>query len=101
MMPRHNLLKPADGSPITLPNKEMAVGIFYMTTIDEMLRKEELQSFANETEAFLAQSLEKVKLREPVNVNLNGKTIETTVGRLMFNEKLPQFFINEPVKASN
>jgi len=39
MMPRHNLLKPADGSPITLPNKEMAVGVFYLTTVDELSRK--------------------------------------------------------------
>ena len=43
MMPRHNLLKPADGSPITLPNKEMAVGIFYITSLDESLKKEEKQ----------------------------------------------------------
>ena len=41
MMPRQNLLKPADGSPITLPNKEMAVGVFYLTTVDEASRKEE------------------------------------------------------------
>ncbi len=102
MMPRHNLLKPADGSPITLPNKEMAVGIFYITTIDETLQKETLQEFANETEAFMAHSLGKIKLRELINVNVRGKKIETTVGRLMFNEKLPEDFgfVNEPVKAS-
>src|SRR5260221_4835724 len=45
MMPRHNLLKPADGSPITLPNKEMAVGVFYLTTVNETQRKEELPEF--------------------------------------------------------
>ncbi|MBI2442280.1 MAG: hypothetical protein HYV40_00035 [Candidatus Levybacteria bacterium] len=33
MMPNHNLLKPADGSPITLPNKEMALGVFYITSM--------------------------------------------------------------------
>jgi DNA-directed RNA polymerase subunit beta' len=102
MMPRHNLLKPADGSPITLPNKEMAVGIFYVTTIDENSRKEELPEFMSQTEAFLSHSLSKVKLREPIKVFVNGEKIETTVGRLMFNEKLPSDFgfINEPVKAS-
>lgn len=102
MMPRHNLLKPADGSPITLPNKEMAVGIFYITSLDESLRKEELPEFMSETESFLSHSLGKIKLREPINVFVNGKKIETTVGRLMFNEKLPEDFgfINEPVKAS-
>lgn len=102
MMPRHNLLKPADGSPITLPNKEMAVGIFYITSLDESLRKEELPEFMSETEGFLSHSLGKIKLREPINVFVKGKKIETTVGRLMFNEKLPEDFgfINEPVKAS-
>ncbi len=102
MMPRHNLLKPADGSPITLPNKEMAVGVFYLTTIDDSLTKENLLSFVNVNEAFLAFSLGKIKLRELINVRVDKDLIETTVGRLLFNERLPKDFgfINEPVKAS-
>jgi DNA-directed RNA polymerase subunit beta' len=102
MMPRENLLKPADGSPITLPNKEMAVGVFYVTTMDESLRKEEVLSFMSQTEAFLAYSLKRINLREPISVRVNGETIETTVGRLLFNEKLPLDFgfINDAVKAS-
>ncbi len=102
MMPRHNLLKPADGSPITLPNKEMAVGVFYLTSLNEVLRKEANQDFADYNEAFLALSLGKIALREPINIKIDGKVMETTVGRLMFNEKLPEDFgfINEPVKAS-
>ena len=102
MMPRHNLLKPADGSPITLPNKEMAVGVFYITSIDESINREDKQSFADYNEAFLAHSMGKIRLRETINMRIGDKTIETTVGRLMFNERLPQDFgfINEPVKAS-
>ncbi len=102
MMPRHNLLKPADGSPITLPNKEMAVGVFYLTSINPVLRKEVNLSFGNYNEAFLAHSLGKIKLREPIDVRVDGELVETTVGRLMFNEKLPKDFgfINDSVKAS-
>jgi DNA-directed RNA polymerase subunit beta' len=102
MMPRHNLLKPADGSPITLPNKEMAVGVFYLTSINPVLKREVNQNFGNYNEAFLAHSLGIIKLREPIDVRVDGKTIETTVGRLMFNEKLPKDFgfINDAVKAS-
>ncbi len=102
MMPRHNLLKPADGSPITLPNKEMAVGVYYLTSIDNSLRKENLLNFMNNNEAYLAQSLNKIKLREPINVKVNGEVIETTLGRIMFNEQLPDIigFVNTPVKAS-
>jgi DNA-directed RNA polymerase subunit beta' len=102
MMPHHNLLKPADGSPITLPNKEMALGIYFLTTVEEDARREELPSFVNTREAFLAFDLGKVKLREPVMVRINNESIETTLGRIMFNETLLEGmkFVNEPIKAS-
>ncbi|MCL5432769.1 MAG: DNA-directed RNA polymerase subunit beta', partial [Patescibacteria group bacterium] len=102
MMPSFNLLKPADGNPITLPNREMAVGVFFLTTMDERLRKEEIPYFAEINEVFLAHSLNKINLREPINVRIENKIVETTVGRLMFNEKLPKVlgFINQAVKAS-
>ncbi len=102
MMPKSNLLKPADGSPITLPNKEMALGIFYLTTVNEELRREHLPTFLNTKEAFLAYDLGKVKIREAIQVRVENETIETTVGRLMFNERLLKGmkFINEPIKAS-
>ncbi|MBI4092286.1 MAG: DNA-directed RNA polymerase subunit beta', partial [Candidatus Levybacteria bacterium] len=102
MMPAHNLLKPADGAPITLPNKEMALGAFYLTSIDERLRRENLWVFADEKEAYLAFSLKKIALREPIKAKINGQVLETTVGRIIFNEKLPQEmrFINYEVKAS-
>jgi len=109
MMPNHNLLKPANGEPITLPNKEMALGTYYLTTIDESLHKpkEEQQYFATVSGAMLAYDLGKVKLREPIHVRLaqdGGKTalIETTVGRLLFNELLPTDFgyINESINAA-
>lgn len=106
MMPSNNLLKPADGSPITLPNKEMAVGIFYLTAMDNNLRKDILPTFANINEAVLAYSLEKLKLKQPISVRIEDKgeekIIETTVGRLMFNERLPKKigFVNDAVKAS-
>ncbi|MBI2621859.1 MAG: DNA-directed RNA polymerase subunit beta', partial [Candidatus Levybacteria bacterium] len=104
MMPRENLLKPADGSPITLPNKEMAVGVFYLTTIDESLRKQNEEStiYGGINEAMLAYSFNKIGLRQKVKVRLGTETIETSVGRLMLNEHLPGAigFVNEPVKAS-
>lgn len=102
MMPEHNLLKPADGSPITLPNKEMALGVFYFTSVDERLKREVLPHFESEKEAHFAFSLKKIALREPIKVRIDGKIIETTMGRIFFNEKLPQSmrFVNYEVKAS-
>ncbi len=102
MMPAHNLLKPADGAPITLPNKEMALGAFYLTSVDERLRKEEVPVFANENEAHLAFSLKKIALREPIKARIGKEVLETTVGRIMFNERLPEEmrFVNSEIKAS-
>jgi len=107
MMPRKNLLKPADGSPITLPDKEMAVGIFYMTTFEEYesekVDEEDKESiFADNKEVFLAFSFNKLRLRQKIKVKIKDEILETSVGRLMFNEKLPEAlgFINEPIKAS-
>ncbi|MDP3726780.1 MAG: DNA-directed RNA polymerase subunit beta' [bacterium] len=102
MMPSHNLLKPADGTPITLPNKEMAVGVFFLTTIDENQRKKILPNFVDMMEALLAYSAGKIGLRESINARINGNIIETSIGRLLFNERLPKEmgFVNESVKAS-
>ncbi len=103
MMPRNNLLKPADGAPITLPNKEMALGVYYLTTLNEELRRETLPAFADIKEAFLAYNMDKIKVREPILVRIaSGETVETTLGRLMFNEALisGMSFVNDPIKAS-
>lgn len=108
MMPTHNLLKPADGSPITLPNKEMALGIYFLTSLDELLEKpqEEQRYFANEIDAIMAYDLGKIKIKEPIQVRVavNGvrKVIKTSVGRILFNELLPEQFeyINEPINAA-
>ena len=113
MMPQHNLLKPADGSPITLPNKEMALGIFYLTSMDERNKKseEEQPYFENMHAALMAFDMQHIALREPIRVRVstgsNGSTkkevIETTIGRLKFNELLPDGFayMNEAIAFSS
>ena len=102
MMPKHNLLKPADGGAITLPNKEMAVGVYYLTSIDESTRREELPMFKDTQDALLAHNIKAIKLREPIMVRVEDKNIETTAGRILLNEALPALseFINKPINAS-
>ncbi len=102
MMPKNNLLKPSDGSPITLPNKEMAVGVYYLTSFNENLKKDEMPIFISGKEAILAHGLKKIAMREPIQVRVGGIIIDTTVGRILFNELLPENmqFINESIKAS-
>ena len=105
MLPYQNLLKPADGSPIVVPNKEMALGCYYLTTIDKNLnfKDEELHYFIDENEAINHYLMEFISLRQPIWVKINGQLLKTTVGRIFFNHALPQElrFINQEVKASD
>lgn len=106
MMPDSNLLKPADGSPISVPNKEMVMGCYYITTFDPKIKESET-IFSSYQEAELAYQTRHIRLRQPIKVRLslanNGKSeiITTSVGRLRFNQTLPEElgFINEPVNA--
>lgn len=104
MMANRNLLKPANGEPITVPNKEMALGAYYYTSFDNRL-----ETFpailGSKNEAYHLYQIGKVDLRQKIKVlmSLKGKKqiVETNVGRLLFNNVLPESlrFINEPVNA--
>ncbi|OGM18025.1 DNA-directed RNA polymerase subunit beta' [Candidatus Woesebacteria bacterium RIFCSPHIGHO2_01_FULL_37_10] len=102
MLPENNLLRPADGSPITTPaSKEMALGVFYLTTEDKKIG-EYKGIFADEDEVITANQSGEIALRQKVSVKMDGEIIETTVGRIMFNEILPEgfSFINEAITST-
>jgi DNA-directed RNA polymerase subunit beta' len=104
MLSSHNLLKPANGDPITVPNKEMAMGAYYQTSID--LDAAKLDGiFSSLNEAYHAHQIGRISMRQLIKVRIQvaGKSqiVETTVGRLHFNEVLPESlrYVNEPVTA--
>ncbi|OGM20075.1 DNA-directed RNA polymerase subunit beta' [Candidatus Woesebacteria bacterium RIFCSPHIGHO2_01_FULL_38_9] len=102
MLPQHNLLRPADGSPITTPaSKEMALGVYYLTSIDPRIVASN-SVFSDTEEALQVHQVGKVELRQTITLRQNGKLIETSVGRVLFNEVLPEGFdfINEAVTSS-
>src|SRR3989344_5199581 len=106
MLPQHNFLKPSDGSPILVPNKEMALGCYYLTTVNEEfkdVKDEELKFYGSENEALLAYARTALKLRQPILVRINGILLRTTIGRILFNQQLPveMQYVNEEVKASD
>ena len=106
MLPHHNLLKPADGSPIVLPNKEMALGIYYITTLEESRlnqKDEDLKYFKDQEEAISSYNLEKIKLRQLIWVIINNKLVKTSVGRIIFNQALPEEmqYINDSIRAAD
>jgi DNA-directed RNA polymerase subunit beta' len=100
MMAARNLVRPADGSPITLPNKEMALGAYYLTSIDPT-QVEYGNFFESENEVLTALSTRKINIRQPITVKFEGKITKTTPGRVLFNLQLPQSmrFINETISA--
>lgn len=102
MLPEKNLLKPAHGGPITTPaSKEMALGVYYLTSDDPRIEPH-TSIFADTDEAVQAYQNGIVKTRQIISVKIDGKTIDTTIGRIIFNEVLPEGFefINESITSS-
>ena len=98
MMASQNLLKPADGMPVAFPNKEMILGIYYYTSVDEKL-PEINAIFADGPEALTALQEHQIALRQKIKVRREKEIIETTAGRIIFNEIIPPVlgFVNETV----
>jgi len=101
MLSTTNILNPSDGAPITVPTQDMVLGIFYLTTIKED-RKGAGKIFANANEAIKAYDTDRVHIQAPVKVRLDGEIIETSIGRVIFNEALPEQtpFFNDRIGKS-
>ncbi|KUK79744.1 MAG: DNA-directed RNA polymerase subunit beta' [Microgenomates bacterium 39_7] len=104
MMATKNLLKPANSQPITVPNKEMVMGVYYYTILDSEI-DEHPNVFADVDEATHAYQIGLIDLRQPIRVrvtrNNKSKVITTTLGRLEFNNILPEEmeFINQSIDS--
>ena len=110
MLASHNILNPANGAPVTVPSQDMVLGLYYMTkerksTKDVPVKGEGLTFYSPE-EVTIAFNEEKVELNAGIKVRTNDideegntvkKIIETTVGRVLFNEVVPEAagYINE------
>lgn len=91
-----NLLKPATGKPIVNPSQDIVLGIYWLTDIKPGL-KGEGKIFSSVKEAKLAYDLRKIHVQAEVQAPINGKLLKTSVGRIIFNEVLPEGseFINK------
>jgi DNA-directed RNA polymerase subunit beta' len=101
MASTRNLLLPKDGSPSVTPQKDVVLGVYYLTLIDEDDRNiKELRAFESEDAAILAYDVGAIRLHERILVRLtSGERVETTVGRCIFNQVLPEGlrFVNQVV----
>ena len=96
MLSVNNLLRPQDGHPHSIPTQDMVLGSYYLTYV----REEEGtgMAFSTPEEALMAYQAGAVTLHSPIRVRVTKtidgvekyKTVETTVGRIIFNEPIPQ-----------
>ncbi|MDR1364566.1 MAG: DNA-directed RNA polymerase subunit beta' [Oscillospiraceae bacterium] len=93
MLSTGNLLKPSDGKPVTVPSKDMVLGVYYLTTMMEN-SKGEGKCFASEDEALIAYNHGVISLQAKIKYRKRDKKrttiIESTVGRIIFNQGIPQ-----------
>ena len=102
MLASHNMLNPQDGSPITLPSQDMVLGLYYVTkerksTKDVKVRGEGMRFYSSE-EVLIAYNEDTIDLHAAIKVRvekendkgeLETKIVETTVGRVIFNQAVP------------
>ncbi|MBS4044437.1 MAG: DNA-directed RNA polymerase subunit beta' [Chitinophagaceae bacterium] len=101
MLSSHNILNPQNGTPITLPSQDMVLGLYYITkgkkTIGKDVIKGEGKAFYSLEEVIIAYNEEKVDLHANIKLRTNvrekgklvRKIIDTTVGRVLFNQYVP------------
>ena len=98
MLQSHNILNPANGAPITVPSQDMVLGLYYITKLRPGSKGEGLTFYGPE-EAIIAYNEKRVDIHAPIKVvvkdlNANGelekKMVETSVGRVIVNEIIPE-----------
>ena len=97
MLAHNNILKPQDGRPVISPSQDMVIGCYYLTIVHEGALGSG-RVFSSEDEAIMAYSLGQITLQSPIKVRIfrtfgeesGSKLIDTTLGRLIFNDALPQ-----------
>ena len=116
MLASHNILNPANGSPVTVPSQDMVLGLYYMTkarvsTPDHKVIGEGLTFYSVE-EVHIAYNEKRVDLNATIKIRakdfneegvLEYQIIDTTVGRVLFNEVVPENagFFNEVLTKKN
>ncbi len=104
MLAAHNILKPQDGKPVVSPSQEMVIGAYYLTIMGDADTKHpkafkgDGKAFKDVEEALMAYELGEIALQARVKIRLKRvidgeerfKIVETSIGRVIFNEAIPQ-----------
>ncbi len=103
MLAANNILKPQDGKPVVCPTQDMVLGCYYLTIIREGA-KGEGKLFTDVDEAKMAYDCEELDLQAKCRIRMtrtvdgveHSKVVETTIGRVIFNEAIPQDIGHQP-----
>ncbi len=89
MLSSHNILSPQNGSPIVVPTQDIVLGCYYLTKLREGEKGEGMQ-FGTSDEVIIAYNSRVIGLHAKIKVKVDGEMIETTVGRVIFNQIVPK-----------
>ena len=92
MLASNNILKPSDGRPVAVPSQDMIIGLFHLTNHIEGALGEG-KAFGSVAEAQMAFDTHVLSLNAGVKIRVNGEIRETTLGRTLFRETLPEGFV--------
>ena len=106
MLAANNILKPQDGKPVVSPSQDMVIGAYYLTIMGDQDKnhpkafKGDGRAFMDQDEALMAYQLGEIALQARIKVRIERtmpstgekkrKVIETSIGRLIFNDAIPQ-----------
>ncbi|MDD4767741.1 MAG: DNA-directed RNA polymerase subunit beta' [Desulfotomaculaceae bacterium] len=90
MLSSNNILNPKDGRPVAIPTQDMVLGCYYLTTEKDDAPGQG-KYFKDPEEAIMAYDNDAISLHANIKVRISGQgLVETTVGRVIFNEELPE-----------
>jgi DNA-directed RNA polymerase subunit beta' len=89
MLGSHNIMNPANGTPITVPSQDMVLGIYYLTKMSPITPPKE-RMFAGTDEVVIAFDQQVIDIHDKITLRWeNGEVIKTTTGRAIFNKIIP------------
>jgi len=96
MLSSHNILSPAHGGPLAIPSQDMVLGLYYLTKVRSG-EPGEGKMFSSPEEVIIAYDQGKLGLHARIKVRIQGELVETTTGRVIFNQIVPPElgFINQ------
>jgi len=99
MLASNNIFSPSSGKPVTTPTQDITLGCYYITLYRPTNAEGRTKVFSDKEEAVLAYDEKVVTIHDRIKVRIDGKLIETTVGRVIFNNVLPSAieYVNENV----